>query len=120
IDSVNGEGYPHILRILFTKISHGGAKDGADDARDDDHAKQLTVDVPEAVVTVAGDAAGEYPCRMHAAADDGGAYPVSEEEGGRDRAIAKPHRAVDHLCEEAGEGHDEKALDVELFGQAAE
>ena len=70
-------------------------------------------------MAVTGDAAGENAGGVYAAAYDGGADAVGEEEGSGDGAITESHRTVYELGEEAGEGHDAKGAGIESFWQGS-
>src|SRR5580704_11553998 len=106
IDRIDRQGDTNVVGVFFPEIGEGGAEDGADYAGNDDRPEQFLIDVAEAMVAVAGNAAGEDAGGMYAAADDGRADAIGEEEGGRDGAVAQTHRAVDKLCEEAGQRHN--------------
>jgi len=52
---------------------------------------------------------------MDAAAHDGRAYAIGQQESSGDGAIAQTHRAVHHLCDKTRQHHDQEAVDS-VFG----
>src|SRR6185312_13316188 len=71
-------------------------------------------------MAVPRDAAGKNAGGVYAAADDRRAYAVSEQKNGGDGPVAHAHRAVDHLGQEARQGHDAEGFDIELARKAPE
>ena len=120
IDRIKGKGDADIIGIFFPKIGQGSAENSTDHSRNDDRPEQFLIDITEAMVAIAGDAAGEDACGMYAAADDRGADAIGKEESGRDGAVAKAHRAIDELGQEAGQRHNAEGAGVEFARDLAE
>ncbi len=88
---------------------------------ENDGAEQFPVDVAKAVMTVARDTAAENAGRMYTAAHDSRVdTTIGQQESGGDRTISQSHGPVDHLCQEARQGHDQEILCRQLSGKTAE